>query len=401
MFDNLRNNSKIIVYIVVAAFVVTGGLMGFGSYMSRNNPSGSNRSSQYIATVNDKGITPQQFLSVLRNSASQANNLSQGEVIPFRLNVLKSMIEREILLSEAEKQDINVEISDGEVEERIDEILNQNDLTQEELKDNLESQDYTYEQFKTDIRNSLRNSERITKVKETTYSNIEVTEEEIKETYEERYADSEEKPELEEVRSDIKESLLASKQNEAYQNWLENKKSEANVTINDPVLYAYNALDQGNYQVAIDSFQNMVNSENSNTSASIYTYLAQAYAGAEQYDKALETFNTALEDYPENWELRLNFGEYYANRENKEKAIEQYNKASELAGDNFYAHYKLFMAFNNIGANKEAEKEMQRITEIQENMQSQQQQQQSEQPEDATSIEEEIEQTKPESENDQ
>ncbi|HMA59406.1 MAG TPA: SurA N-terminal domain-containing protein, partial [Halanaerobiales bacterium] len=314
MFDNLRNNSKIIVYIVVAAFVVTGGLMGFGSYMSRNNPSGSNRSSQYIATVNDKGITPQQFLSVLRNSASQANNLSQGEVIPFRLNVLKSMIEREILLSEAEKQDINVEISDGEVEERIDEILNQNDLTQEELKDNLESQDYTYEQFKTDIRNSLRNSERITKVKETTYSNIEVTEEEIKETYEERYADSEEKPELEEVRSDIKESLLASKQNEAYQNWLENKKSEANVTINDPVLYAYNALDQGNYQVAIDSFQNMVNSENSNTSASIYTYLAQAYAGAEQYDKALETFNTALEDYPENWELRLNFGEYYANR---------------------------------------------------------------------------------------
>ena len=59
------------------------------------------------------------------------------------------------------------------------------------------------------------------------------------------------------------------------------------------------------------------------------------------------------------------------------------------------------MAFNNIGANKEAEEEMQRITEIQENMQSQQQQQQTEQPEDATSIEEEIEQTKPESENDQ
>ncbi|HKL13744.1 MAG TPA: SurA N-terminal domain-containing protein [Halanaerobiales bacterium] len=396
MFDNLRNNSKIIVYIVVAAFIVTGGLMGFGSYMSRNNTGGGNRSSQYIARVNDKGITPQQFLSVLRNSASQANNLSQSEVIPFRLNVLKSMIEREILLTEAENQNINVEITDEEVEKRIDEILKQNDMTREELKSNLESQDYTYEQFKTDIRNSLKNSEKITKVKESTYSNIEVTEEEIQQAYQERYSDGEDKPELEEVKSDIRESILTTKQNEAYQNWLENKKADANVTINDPVLYAYNALDKGNYQVAIDSFENLANSDN--TSASIYTYLAQAYAGSGNHEKALETFNTALEEYPENWELRLNFGDYHANQDNKEKAIGQYNKASELAGENFYAHYKLFMAFNNIGASKEAEEEMQTITKIQQNMQSQQQQQE-EQPEDASSIEEEIEKTKPENNN--
>ncbi len=395
MFDNLRNNSKIIVYIVVAAFVVTGGLMGFGSYMSRNNPGGANRSSQYIAKVNDKGITPQQFLSVLRNSASQANNLSQTEVIPFRLNVLKSMIEREILLSEAENQNISVEISDQEVEDRIDEILNQNDLTQEELESNLESQDYTYEQFKTDIRESMRNSEKINKVKQTTYNNINVSDEEIQQAYQERYGDSEDKPELEEVRSDIKDSLLSSKQSKAYQNWLENQKAEANVTINDPVLFAYNALDQGNYQVAIDSFENLANSEN--TSASIYTYLAQAYAGAENYEQAEETFNTALEEYPENWELRLNFGNYYADREMQDKAIENYNQASELAGENFYAHYKLFMAFNNIGASKEAEQEMQKITEIQQNMEGPQQE--TEQPSDASSIEEELEQTKPDNNN--
>ena len=395
MFDNLRNNSKIIVYIVVAAFVVTGGLMGFGSYMSRNNPGGANRSSQYIAKVNDKGITPQQFLSVLRNSASQTNNLSQTEVIPFRLNVLKSMIEREILLSEAENQNISVEISDQEVEDRIDEILNQNDLTQEELESNLESQDYTYEQFKTDIRESMRNSEKINKVKQTTYNNIEVTDEEIQQAYQERYGDSEDKPELEEVRSDIKDSLLSNKQSKAYQNWLENQKAEANVTINDPVLFAYNALDQGNYQVAIDSFENLANSEN--TSASIYTYLAQAYAGAENYEQAEETFNTALEEYPENWELRLNFGNYYADREMQDKAIDNYKQASELAGENFYAHYKLFMAFNNIGASKEAEQEMQKITEIQQNMEGPQPE--TEQPSDASSIEEELEQTKPDNNN--
>jgi len=393
MFDNLRNNSKIIVYIVVAAFVVTGGLMGFGSYMSQNSPSGGNsNSSQYIARVNDKGITPQQFLSVLRNSASQADNLTQAEVIPFRLNVLNSMIEREILLSEADEMGVSVEVDDNAVEKRIDEILKQNDLTKEELKSNLESQDYTYEQFKSDIRNNIVNSEKINRVKESTYSNIEVTEEEIQSTYEERYQDSEDKPELEEVRTDIKESLLTQKQNEAYNNWLENKKTEANVTINDPVLFAYNALDKGNYQVAIESFSNLV--ENDNASASIYIYLAQAYAGAGQNDDALETYNTAIEEYPENWELRLNFGDYFAQRDQQEKAIEQYNKASEIAGNNYYAHYQLFMSFNNIGASEEAEREMQKITEIQQQRQNQQQQSGQNQ-QDASSIEEEIEQSNP------
>ncbi len=392
MFDNLRNNSKIIVYIVVAAFIVTGGLMGFGSYMSQNKPSGNTNSSQYIARVNDKGITPKQFLSVLRNSASQAENLTQAEVIPFRLNVLNSMIEREILLTEAENMGISVEIDDKVVENRIDEILEENDLTEEELINNLESQDYTYEQFKNDIRGNIVTSKKISRVKESTYSNIEVTEEEIQNTYEEKYQDSEEKPELKEVRSEIEESLLTQKQEEVYNNWLENKKTEANVTINDPVLFAYNALDKGNYEVAIDSFTNLV--ENDSASASIYIYLAQSYSGAEQYDEALETYNTALEEYPENWELRLNFGDYFVEKEENEKAIEQYNKASEIAGNNYYAHYQLFMAYNNIGASDEAEREMQKISEIQKERQNEKEQ--SEEPsKEASSIEEELEQSNP------
>lgn len=394
MFDNLRNNSKIIVYIVVAAFVVTGGLMGFGSYMSQNSPSGggNRNSSQYIAKVNDKGITPEQFLSVLRNSASQADNLTQAQVIPFRLNVLNSMIERQILLSEAEKMGVNVTIDDKEVENRIDEILEQNDMTEEELINNLESQDYTYDQFKNDIRNNIVTSKKISRVKESTYSNIEVTEEEIQNTYEEKYQDSEDKPELEEVRSDIKETVLSQKRNEVYNNWLKNKKAEANVTINDPVLFAYNALDQENYEVAIDSFNNLV--ENDNASASIYIYLAQAYTGAEQFDNALETYNTAIEKYPENWELRLNYGDYFAQRDEKEKAIEQYDQASETAGNNYYAHYQLFMAYNNIGASEEAEREMQKISEIQKQKKNQQQESE-EQNKEASSIEEELEQSNP------
>ncbi len=387
MFDNLRDNSKIIVYIVVAAFVISGGLMGFGSYMSNsNNPSNTNRS-QYIAEVNNKGISPQQFLSVLRNYASQANNLTQSEVIPFRLNVLNSMIEREILLNEADNMGIVVEVSDEAVENNIDQILEENDLTEEELINNLESQDYTYEQFKEDIRENMVNSEKISQVRESTYSNIEVTEEEIQTVYENRYEDDEEKPELEEVKSDIEETLIEQKENQTYQNWLENKKAEANVTINDPVLFAYNALDNNNYQIAIDSFNNLVESDNG--SASILIYLAEAYTGNENYEKAVETYETAVEEYPENWELRINYGDYYAERDQKDKALKQYNEASELAGNNYYAHYQLFMSYNNIGASDEAEEEMQKITEIQQQRQNNQSTQ--EQVEQPSSIEEEIE----------
>src|SRR6056297_327212 len=348
MFDNLRDNSKIIVYIVVAAFVISGGLMGFGSYMSNSNNSANTNRSQYIAEVNDKGITPQQFLSVLRNYASQADNLTQSEVIPFRLNVLNSMIEREILLDEADNMGLVVEVSDEAVENNIDQILEENDLTEEELINNLESQDYTYEEFKSDIRESMVNSEKISQVRESTYSNIEVSEEEIQTAYENRYEDNEDNPALEEVRSDIEDTLLSQKQNQTYQNWLKNKKSEANVTINDPVLYAYNALNNNNYQVAIDSFNNLIEGERG--SASIYIYLANAYSGNENYEKAIETYETAVKEYPDNWELRINYGDYYANREQNDKALEQYNTASELAGNNFYAHYQLFMSYNNIGA---------------------------------------------------
>ncbi|MCF8009001.1 MAG: SurA N-terminal domain-containing protein [Halanaerobiales bacterium] len=390
MFDNLRNNSKIVVYIVVAAFVVTGGLMGFGSYMSRNDPGQSNNS-QYIAQVNNKGITPQQYLSVLRNYASQANSLSQAEVIPFRLNVLNSMIEREILLTEAENMNIKVEITDQEVEGRIDQLLEENDLTKEELIDNLESQDYSYEQFKNDIRGNMINSAKIEQVKKSTYSNIEVSEKEIQDVYDSRYQDQEEKPDYQEAKSKIRDYLLTQEQNNVYQNWLENKKAEANVTINDPMLYAYNALDSGNYQVALDSFKNLI--ENDSESVSIYIYLARAYQGLDKTEEALSTYQKAIENYPDDWELRLNYGDYFAENDKNEKAIEQYDKASEFAGNNIYAHYNLFMSYNNIGASQKAEQEMQTITDLQQ----EQNQQSSEQSnttttKKATSIEEELEQ---------
>ncbi len=367
MFDSLRNNSKIIVYIVVAAFIVTGGLMGFGSYLSNNNSSvAGNSSSPYIAEVNDTGITPQQYMNVLRNQAPQTQ-LSRSQVIPFRLNVLNSMIERQLILKQAEKMEIKAQVSDEEVDKVIDDILENNDMTEEELTSRLAEQNSSLKQFKQDLKGNLETSDIIQKTVETSYDKVKVTEEEIKEAYEESNNDKE----LAEVREELKEQILTDKQNKAFKNWLDNIKAESDITINDPTLNAYYQLQSKNYDEAITLINEIIAS---NPGPMMYTYLAQAYQGKENQEKVIETYQKALEAYPDDWELYYNFASYYQSKDEKEKALAKYDTASVKAGENLMAHYRLYMAYTTMQAEDRAKKEMEILTELQKKLQEQQKQ---------------------------
>ena len=372
MFDSLRNNSKIVVYIVVAAFIVTGGLMGFGSYLSNNNSSvAGNSSSPYIAEVNDTGVTPQQYMNVLRNQAPQTQ-LSRSQVIPFRLNVLNSMIERQLILGQAEKMEIEAQVSDEEVDKVIDDILKNNEMTEEELKNLLVEQNSSLKQFKQDLRGNLETSDIIQKTVETSYDKVEVTEEEIEEAYEESNKDKE----LVEVREELKEQILTDKQNKAFKNWLENIKAESDITINDPTLNAYYQLQGKNYDEAITLINEIIET---NPGPMMYTYLAQAYQGKENQEKVIETYQKALEAYPDDWELYYNFASYYQSKEEKEKALAKYDTASVKAGDDLMAHYRLYMAYTAMQAEDRAKKEMETLTELQKKLQEQQKQLEEEQ----------------------
>jgi len=281
LFDTLRDNSRIIVYIVVVAFVISGGFMGYGAYL--NNQGGGqspNQNPSVIAEVNGVEISQQEYFSMLQQQAPQSN-LSSSQIIPFRYNVLNSLIERKLILAQAEELDVNVEVSESEIDENYNNILEQNEMTDQELADRLAEQNATIGDLRDNIESSLRDQKTITQTIDQGIGAIEVTDAEIEELYNQRYpkdesaetdteatdteatdtedndtedndtenneeaaAESKERPEIAEVRDDLESEIRGQKRSEAVNNWLSELKDEAEFTINDPVLKAYHALEK-------------------------------------------------------------------------------------------------------------------------------------------------------------
>lgn len=363
MFSSLRNYSKIIIIIIAVAMVVTGALMGFGSYMRNDTTSADMK--PYIAKVNDTKIPHETYLAVLRNRAAQTSQLSSSQYLPFKSSILESMIEREVILQKAEEMGIESTVTEEDLEKTIQNILEQNEMTQEELIKKLSEQGYSFDKFKDDLKTDLDTNSIIQQTIEKSYDKVTVSEEEIKKAYEEQ----EYEEEFTEVKDKIKDSLLNQKRNTAFQNWLESAKAEAEIEITDPSLNGFNALKEGNYDKAISELNKAIES---NPYPSLYVYLAEAYEGKGEREDALNSYTTAVEQFPEDWELHYNYGNFLSKIEERDKAISQYDKASELAGENFMAHYQLYIAYNRLEAKDKAEKEMEILKEMQKKYQEQQ-----------------------------
>ena len=367
MFDKLRDNSRIIVYIVVAVFVISGGFMGFGAYMSGNNNSSKQRRSpnEAIAEVNGEEISYQEYLNAMRNNAQRASQLSSTQLVNFRLNILNSIIERRIILNQAQEMGINVQVTEKDIDNSIQDILNNNNMTKEELEKNLKEQDYSIADLRNDLRLNLQTQKKIQKTVKKSYEDIKISEEEIKKEYEKQAENNKNIASYEEKKSEIEKNLLNKKQNNEFKKWMQDLKESANIKIYDNSLKGIKALNNKNYETAIASFKKSL--DNSETPTN-YILLAKSYGEAEKSDKALETYKTAVEKYPENWEVRYNYGQLMSSIDKTKEAEKQLDKASEYASDSdFMAHYQIYQSFNNIGAEEKAQKEMDKIIEIQQN----------------------------------
>ena len=385
MFDTLRDNSRIIVYIVVVAFVISGGFMGYGAYLTNQGGGGQapNQSPAVIAEVNGMEISQQEYFSLLQQQAPQSS-LSSTQIIPFRYNVLNSIIERKLIINQAEALDINVEVPESEVDERYNDILEQNEMSDQELADALAEQGYTIGQLREDIKSSLTNSKTITQTIEQGIKEVEVTDQEIQALYEQRYPKNEtaaddstaetdietaknERPELNEVSEDLETEIRNQKRNQAVNSWLSDLKESADITINDPVLSAYHALENENYDQAVDEFSTFVEQEE--TDPIFYSYLAQAYEGQNNYDQAEATYNKAIESFPENNNLKFNFAEFLSEQDKNEQAITQLDEIAATAEDDFMTYYQLFMLYNQLGAEEKAQSAIEKVQSISQNMQ--------------------------------
>lgn len=372
MFKELRKNSKIVVYLVVLAFALTGAFMGYGAYMGGG--SGGEQQSRdvndAIASVNDEEISRQQYFNMLQNYAQQTAQFSRTQMLPFRLSILNSLIEEKLLQLEAQNRDINVEVGEEEVEEAINDILEQNQIDMEELEEIMADQGFTIEDFRDSVRASIQQQNLVEATIEDIQGEIEVEEDLIEEGFNEEYSEEEieemSDEEIESAKEEIQENALTELEEENLEEWVEEARNSADIEIFDPALKGMSYYQNDDYENARESFNEALEIQND---PALYIYLAESYFYDDDFDNAVETMEDAMEEHPENWEVAFHFGELYREEGEVEEATEKYDLASDYAEGNLMARYQLNLAFNELGDEERASREMDKFIELQQEMQ--------------------------------
>ncbi|PRX24217.1 parvulin-like peptidyl-prolyl isomerase [Orenia metallireducens] len=203
--------------------------------------------------------------------------------------------------------------------------------------------------------------------------------------------------EFEEKKEEIKEKLVAQKEKEAVNNWLEEVRDNAKIVIEDKEIKAFDAARNGNLETAINNYKAAIANNqgayylyhnlaqiyqmNGNQEEAISTYqeaienypeqvdfyvsLADLYTKDEKFDKAIEVYQTGLSNNEDNAELHLSLGDAYRKQDNNEKALEEYETFSKLAGDDLMAQYRLANIYSQMGLEDKAKAQMDKVKEIQ------------------------------------
>ena len=174
----IRKNLRPILIIIVVAFIVSI-FYGLGRYQSSNDK--NQNTGQFIATINDQGITYQQWHNTFINFISRydnetLSNMSDETLAAVKNSVVQQLVNSTLLYQHAHDKEINIEKAELDKEinqikdnfdsdEQFNEVLKNNNLTLSQLKDNLTKQLM------------------IDKVIEQENNKINITEQEIKEYY--------------------------------------------------------------------------------------------------------------------------------------------------------------------------------------------------------------------------
>jgi len=156
----------------------------------------------------------------------------------YERDVLDDMIDTILMEQEAEQMDITADEEDvqAEVDRTIDNIKQQNQMSEDELEAALAQQGRTIEDFREEIAVDVREMMVEETLREEVVGEVTITDEEVEEFYDEnpeQFRDEEgELVPLEEVREAIEQELSNRKQEEAWQEWLSGLREEADVTIN-------------------------------------------------------------------------------------------------------------------------------------------------------------------------
>ncbi|SDC64585.1 MULTISPECIES: SurA N-terminal domain-containing protein [unclassified Candidatus Frackibacter] len=369
IFDSLRDNSKILIYIVVIAFAAGGLLVGvsglFTNSKTQRQPASYNQvTERNIAVVNGKGISYQEYLQVLQGMSQQyLGQIGSTQLLALKSKVLDEMINQELLLQKAKEKDFNVEVSNEEVQTQIDKLINNYANSKADFEKILESRGLTLADVKADLKERIKQQKMLQKLATELKSGIKVTDQEIKTAYKKQTNKEELDDNFAKQKSEIKKQLMQQKTNQALTKLIEDYKAKAEIKINSPELRGFKAAQNKKFDKAIKNYKEAL--KQSGGRIYLYMNLADVYQKQGNNDLALETYQKALDKAPENAELRFALGNFYYQTGAKKKAVKQFDKASKLAGDDLLMHYRLLSIYQKMGYKEKSQAELSKIEAIQ------------------------------------
>lgn len=195
-----------------------------------------------VAEVEEEEITKVEFEQVYTSHFEQAAMMQQmsGEEVDedeLKQEVVEGMISNELLLQEADER--GIEASEEDVDQLIAQLTEANGMESEQ--EFLDAMNVSSGMSEEDVRNELTKEVKIQQLISEEAGDVEPTEEEMQEAYDEQIAAREEAesedgeeteaPEYEEVKPQIEEHLIREKESDVQQTLIEELREEADVTV--------------------------------------------------------------------------------------------------------------------------------------------------------------------------
>ncbi|MEH7494473.1 SurA N-terminal domain-containing protein [Neobacillus niacini] len=186
-----------------------------------------------VAIVNDKEILGSDYNSALASAQGQMQQMGQDPTSKeaseqVKKQTIDSLVGQTLLLQEADKK--SYKVSDADINKQLDEIKKQF-KTEKEFEAALKKSGMDMKTLETQIANDIKLKQYVEKE----VPAIKITDEEIQKTYdqfaEQGKSTGQEVPKLEEVKSQIEQSLQQQKQQEKLAQQVEELKKNAKIDI--------------------------------------------------------------------------------------------------------------------------------------------------------------------------
>ncbi len=459
IFRKLRETSKLLIIIVVVTFALGGTLWGITSFIGggqprhpqgmEQGPLGEVDLDDTLLTINGEEVPTMEFVQLAQQYMGYLQGLPAHQIMDFQNELLHFLIERVVILQQAQARGIEIEVSDEEVEEIIEGYLTQMGMERGQFEQQIRSQGLTMDQVREDVRHAIWEQNLLYELEGTIRSEVVIDEEEIKEKFEEVrarnifvkfeehdspeearqvieqakvdieagmdfaeaaavYSDSTLGPDkggdlgyikrgdafnpllietafstsegevsdifeteqgfhlikvedkrlaegevYERERAQIEQELWSRRSEAHYNQWLDEVVAEADVKIHHSILGGYYWMSRDRHDLALEHLREA--KEENPDNPLILNLLGQAFFRKGDTEEAIETYEEAISQFPENWELYFALADVFRQIGQYSESAENLMKVVDLQGEDYYTMLQTLRMLEGMEEHEKAE----------------------------------------------